>query len=259
MNGIPMNISEFKPEKAQRDRVWLILGSRNTGKSVLLKDLLYRTQKDADLVMGMTQTMSTGKMFRCLMPPHLVYTDGYSYEKADEFLKLSSDMAAASKERHTCLVMDDVVFDNKILKSKTQQNLHLNGRHYHTSIFNTSQFSMLVPTTIRANCDYIIALKETVRANRRRLFEHYFGIFDTFGDFERVFNECTKNFGAMVLDRTQSTGRVEDLIKYYRAQPGTPSFRLGKKIFWDLSEHLDSKARAIKKEKDSDSDNVIVM
>jgi len=243
---MPLEIDEFNPKKAQCDRVWLIIGARNTGKSVLLKDLIYQTQRKTDLIMGMTQTKSTAKMFEEFMPKSFVYSDGYNYEKTEEFLGIASDLAQREKIRHVTLVMDDVNFDQKILKSKTQQNLHLNGRHYHTCIFNTSQFSMLVPTTIRANCDYIIALKETIRANRRRLFEHYFGIFESFAEFERVFMECTKNYGAMILDRTQSSGRVEDLIKYYRAKTDTPPFKIGKRVFWKLSAHVES----LKKEKD---------
>jgi hypothetical protein len=139
--------------------------------------------------------------------------------------------------------MDDVVFDNKILKNTTQQSLHLNGRHYNTSIFETSQYSMLIPTAIRANIDYIFALKETVRANRRRLYENYFGVFPTFAEFERVFSEVTKDYGALVLDRTQSSGLIKDLIKYYRAPKSTPPFKLGRRVFYRLSGMYHEKAK----------------
>ena len=250
-------ISEFKPREAQKDRVWLLLGSRNTGKSVMLKDLLYHTQHGTDMVMGMTQTMSTGNMFKTIMPPGLVYSDGYDYAKADVFLQQAAALAQKGKVRHSTLVMDDVIFDTKVLKSKTQQNLHLNGRHYHTSIFNTSQFSMLVPTTIRANCDYIVALKETVRANRRRLYEHYFGVFPSFLDFEKVFLKCTADFGAMVLDRTQSSGDTEKLISFYRASPEIPPFRMGRKVYWDMSRRIQRQAEA-EKEVEPDGSVLII-
>ena len=34
-------IKQFEPTKAKKHRTWLIIGPRGSGKSVLLKDLLY--------------------------------------------------------------------------------------------------------------------------------------------------------------------------------------------------------------------------
>ena len=227
-------IKTFIPEKAQERRVWLIIGSRNTGKSVLLKDLLYRTQKKTDFIMAMTSTISSANTFKSFMPPELVYTDGYNFEIADEFLKVSSELAARGKVRNMTLCLDDVMFDPKVMKSKTQNNLHLNGRHYNTSIFNTTQYTMLVPANIRSNVDYVFALKDTTRSNRKRLYEHFFGVFSSFSEFEKVFNKCTDNFGALVLDRTVSSSKMFDLISHYRACYSVPQFRIGKAVYYEL-------------------------
>lgn len=224
----------FKPEDAQKKRVWLLLGGRNTGKTVLLNDLLSKTQGETDLCMAMSGTVAGAEMLRTHLPQTLVTHDGYNYERADGFLEVCRKLSERGKVRNTTLVLDDCMFDNKVMKSKTQSALHLNGRHYNTSVFNTSQYAMLIPAVIRANVDYVLALKETVRANRKRLFEHYFGVFPSFAAFERVFTECTERFGVMVLDRTQSSGKLSDLIKRYRANPSPPPFLIGKKVFFKL-------------------------
>jgi hypothetical protein len=39
----------------------------------------------------------------------------------------------------------------------------------------------------------------------------------------------------LCLDRTQKSGKVEDMVKFYRATPNPPPFRLGKEIYWILS------------------------
>ena len=222
------------PENAQRDRIWLIIGGRNTGKSVLLKDLLYKTQRNTDLCMGMTGTISTADMFRTCMPPDFVYQDGYDYDKADQYLTSCTDLAKKGKVRHTTICLDDVVFDPKVFKNKTQQALHLNGRHFKTSVFETTQYAMVVPTVIRANIDYVIALRDCVTASKRRLFENFYGIFPSYAEFDKVFTEVTKNYGALVLDRTQTSGNITDLITHYRASPSLPGFSLGKPIFFKL-------------------------
>jgi hypothetical protein len=228
-------IQQFDPLKAQKNRVWLLIGGRNTGKSVLLLDLLYKTQRETDFVLAMSATISSIEMFKAILPPGCVYTDGYDYDKADQFLALTSQLSMNGKKRNVTLCLDDVMFDSKVMKCKTQSNLHLNGRHYNTCVFNTTQYSMLIPTAIRSNVDYVFALKETVRANRRRLFEHYFGTFTTFAEFEKVFSECTREYGALVLDRTQSSGNTEDLIKYYKADVDIPKFQLGLPVFYKMA------------------------
>jgi phage terminase large subunit-like protein len=82
----PYFIDEFQPDTAQRDRIWLLIGGRNSGKTVLLKDLLYRTQRHTcDLCLGMTATVSTANMFKTIMPPDFVYSKGYSYAIADAY------------------------------------------------------------------------------------------------------------------------------------------------------------------------------
>ena len=254
------NIDEFKPSAAQPDRIWLLIGGRNTGKTVLLRDLLYKTQrKTCDMCLAMTATISTANMFKKIMPTSFVYQNGYNYDVADAFLEACSANAEKGKIRHTVLVLDDVVFDNKILKNKTQQALHLNGRHFHTSIFETSQYSMLIPTVIRANIDYVFALKETVRANRRRLYENYFGVFASFAEFEKVFSEVTKNYGAIVLDRTQSSGMLKDLIKYYRSVDNTPDFKLGRPVFYKLHDIYNQKVEKKMNKKKSKSKSISII
>ena len=38
-------------------------------------------------------------------------------------------------------------------------------------------------------------------ANRKRLFEHYFGVFENIKEFKTVFSACTVNYKCLVLDK----------------------------------------------------------
>jgi hypothetical protein len=225
-------IEQFDPSKAGPSRVWLLIGARNSGKSVLLHDLLYNNQKNIDFATAMTATVSTVNKFAEIMPRSLIHTNGYDYEKGEAFLKTTQKLVKKNKIRNAAIILDDCMFDNKVMKTETQRNLHLNGRHYNTSIFNTTQYCMIIPNCIRTNVDYIFALKDTIKANRRRLYEYFFGSFPSFNEFEKVFTKCTENFGCLVLDNTQSSGKQEDLVKWYVANPNIPKFRLGKPIYY---------------------------
>ena len=234
-------LRKFDPSKAKENCVWLLIGPRNTGKSVLLKDLLYNTRDNYDFGMAMTATVSTVDTLKEIFPHKLIYTNGYDYAKGEKFLETCKKLVQQRKKRNCLLVLDDCMFENSVMKTETQKNLHLNGRHYNTSIFNTTQYSMIIPTQIRSNIDYVLALSDSITSNRRKLYEYFFGMFPSYRTFDKVFSKITENYGAMVIDRTQKSGQVTDMIKWYRASVDVPVFRIGKPIFFELSKKQQSK------------------
>jgi hypothetical protein len=247
------DIPQFDPKTAKQDCVWLLIGPRNTGKSVLLKDLLYHTKSHYDLAMAMTATISTVDMLKEFIPHRLIFTNGYDFAFGDKFLITTRNTIAQRKLRHSVLVLDDCMFDNRVMKSEAQKNLHMNGRHYKTSIFNTTQYCMVIPNDIRTDIDYILALRENTMANKRRLFEYFFGMFKNFSEFDRVFSHCTKNFGALVLDKTRPSSCIEDCMRWYVASPIIPEFKLGKEVYFQLTSLVDEMDVMSKKKKAASS------
>jgi hypothetical protein len=235
-----MFIKMFEPGTADPNRNWLIIGARNTGKSVLLRDLLYHQRNNIDVLMAMTATVTTANMLKELTVSEFVCEDGYNPESATRFLETSIKLVKNSRlsNRNTGLVQDDCMFDSKIQKGKVQSQLAMNGRHYKTAQFGTTQYSMLVPVQIRSNIDYVFALSDPIRANRKRLFDHFYGCFETFAEFEKVFKHCTRNYGALVLDRTQSSGELCDTIKMYRATPNIPKFTVTNPVYWSIMKKI---------------------
>ena len=51
---------------------------------------------------------------------------------------------------------------------------------------------MGIPPEMRSNFDYIFLLAEDFISNRKRLYEHYAGMFPNFDIFQQVFTEVTK-------------------------------------------------------------------
>ena len=69
-------LNEFNPGDAKQHRIWLIIGPRGSGKSVLLKDILYQTRKQYDFGVAFTATTSTVDTFKEFLPHHLIYKNG---------------------------------------------------------------------------------------------------------------------------------------------------------------------------------------
>lgn len=237
------HIKKFEPANSKPNCTWLIIGPRNTGKTILKKNLLYATHKRYDVCMGMTMTEESAQDMRRYMPPMFVYPNGYDYAAADRFVSTCRKLRQQNKVRHSLMVLDDCMFDSKVMRSIAQKNLHLNGRHFFSTLFNTTQYCMIIPNDIRANVDYVIVLRESILANKRRLYEYFFGMFSSFGEFCKVFDSCTKNYGAMVLDKTSPSSSVEDCVKWYRASLEVPEFKIGKPIFYKYDKLLREKAK----------------
>jgi len=231
-------IEKFDPVKSKNDAMWLVIGPRNTGKSVLTKSLLYATRERYDISVGMTMTEESAAEMRSYMPPIFVYNNGYDYAAADRFVSVCQTIRKKQKTRHALMVLDDCMFDPKVMKTVTQNNLHLNGRHYNATQFNTAQYCMIIPNVIRTNVDYVIVLRDSILANKRRLYEYFFGMFPSLSEFTKVFDSCTQNYGAMVLDKTSPSTKLKDCVKWYRASKDVPQFKIGKPIFYKYSDRL---------------------
>jgi len=232
-------IPQFDPKTVKKNCVWLLIGPRNTGKSVLLKDLLYHTRSHYDFAMAMTATVSTVDMLKEFIPHRLIFTNGYDFAFGERFLLACQHTTMRKKDRNCALILDDCMFNSKVMKTETQKNLHLNGRHYNTTIFNTTQYCMIIPNDIRTNVDYIFALRENIMANKRRLYEYFFGMFSSFAQFNKVFTACTKNYGSLVLDKTNSSSSIQECMRWYVANPKIPEFKLGKQVYYQLSSFID--------------------
>ena len=253
-------LRQFDPTTCKPHRVWLIIGARGTGKSKIMQDLVYKTRKNYDLGMAMTATTSTVETLKEFLPHRLIYKNGYDFDKADKMLAVCKKMVADGKGRSVLNIQDDVMFESGVLKSKTQKELHFNGRHAFTTQMSTTQYCMDIPSNIRGNIDYVVALRENIVCNKKKLYEYFFGLFPSFKDFDRVFMRCTANFGALIIDKTQPTADIQNSLFHYSAMAELPAFRVGKPLFFRLSDLLDKlEAESKKKKKKSFESRTIVI
>ena len=228
-----LHLEKFDPKTAKPHRIWLIIGTRGSGKSVLLQDLLFQTKGAFDYGLAMTATYSSAQTLRKLFPPCFVFDQGYNFDIADAMLANAKQFASEGKEKAGLLLLDDCAFDDKIMKSDTMRELHLNGRHAKITLMSTTQYCLTVSPLLRANIDYILCMQDNVIANRKRLHNFFFGCFETFQQFDSVFKAVTKDYGCLVLDNTDKTGSLEQSVKWYRSLPTPNTFRvLRNRFYW---------------------------
>ena len=247
MKKFNMKQITFRPDKNEGP-VIVLIGRRDTGKSFLVRDLLYY-QKDIPIGTVISGT-EAGNGFYGNHIPKLFIHDEYNSGIIENVLKrqlmvnkqIKKEKQAYGRSNvdpRTFVIMDDCLYDNSWSKEKVMRSLFMNGRHWKIMLIITMQYPLGVPPNLRTNIDYVFILREPYLSNRKRIYENYAGMFPTFESFCQIMDQCTENYECLVINNNAKSNKLEDLIFWYKAE-SHPNFKLGAKEFWDLSKDLDS-------------------
>lgn len=228
-----LNIRKFDPTTIRDGSVVGIIGKRGTGKSILVKDVMYN-KRGIPMGLVMSGTEDGNSYYSRFVPDSFVFTE-FDKGSLERLVERQKKLAKKGQAGKVFVVLDDLMYDKRIMKEKVMRQLLMNGRHWNIFMIVTAQYPAdLGPPEIRSNCDYVIACRETIHQNRERLYRMFFGIFPSFDDFCRVFSACTENYGVLVLDNTKQTNNIEDVVFWYKADmhEGSKNFRMGHPEFW---------------------------
>ena len=237
----------FNP-KENAGPVVVLIGRRDTGKSFLVRDLLYYHQ---DIPIGtVISGTEAGNGFYSKHVPKLFIHDEYNTAIIENVLlrqkgvikqvKKETDMYKKSNiDPRAFVILDDCLFDASWTKDKMMRLLFMNGRHWKIMLVITMQYPLGIPPNLRTNIDYVFILREPYIANRKRIWENYAGMFPTFESFAQVMDQCTENYECLVIDNNSKSNKLQDQIFWYKAQPHG-DFRLGSKEFWEISKNMAS-------------------
>lgn len=210
-------------------RVCMFIAKRNSGKSVLVKDILWHLRH---LPVGMvcSGTEDGNGYYSKFVPASFVYS-GFDKEAVERLIKRQRKLSRQGTVQPAFLVLDDCTYDKKTMREKCIRNLFLNGRHLSLALLVTSQYVADVGPEIRANCDYVFVLRENILANRERLHKMFFGVFPTLAAFNAAMDACTEDYGCLVLDNTSQSNKIEDCVFWYKAKIRN-NFRMGSPLLW---------------------------
>jgi len=240
-----MKTISFKPNE-NKGPVVVLIGKRDTGKSFLVRDLLYYQQEiPIGTVISGTEE---GNGFYGNMVPKLFVHNEYNTAIIENILKRQRTvLKQIKKEMETYkrttidprafVILDDCLYDNTWARDKMMRLLFMNGRHWKVMLVITMQYPLGIPPTLRTNIDYVFILRENYIANRKRIYENYAGMFPTFESFCQVMDQCTENYECLVINNNSKSNKLHDQVFWYKADEHG-SFRLGSKEFWELSKGL---------------------
>jgi len=237
----------FRPEE-NKGPVVVLIGRRDTGKSYLVRDLLFYHQ---DIPIGtVISGTEAGNGFYSAHVPKLFIHEEYNTVIIENILKrqrtvlkqVKKEMAQYKRstiDPRAFVILDDCLYDATWTKDKMMRLLFMNGRHWKIMLIITMQYPLGIPPNLRTNIDYVFILREPYINNRKRIWENYAGMFPTFESFCQVMDQCTENFECLVINNNAKSNKLHDQIFWYKAEPHA-DFKLGSKEFWELSKDINS-------------------
>ena len=235
----------FKPNE-NKGPVVVLLGKRDTGKSFLVRDLLYYHQ---DIPIGtVISGTEEGNGFYTKMVPKLFIHNEYNTAIIENVLKrqrtvlkqIKKEMETYKKstiDPRAFVILDDCLYDATWSRDKLMRLLFMNGRHWKIMLVITMQYPLGIPPTLRTNIDFVFILRENYIANRKRIYENYAGMFPTFESFCQVMDQCTENYECLVINNNSKSNKLQDQVFWYKADSHN-DFKLGSKEFWELSKGI---------------------
>lgn len=240
-----MRTITFRPDETKGPTIVLI-GRRDTGKTYLVRDLLYHHQ---DIPIGtVISGTEAGNGFYAQHVPKLFIHNEYNTVLIENIVRrqrialkqMNKELETyrkATMDPRTFVILDDCLYDKSWTRDKIMRLLFMNGRHWKIMLIITMQYPLGITPDLRTNIDYVFILREPYLTNRKRIWENYASMFPTLESFCSILDQCTENFECLVINNNTKSNKISDQIFWYKAET-RPDFKLGSKEFWEISKNM---------------------
>tara|TARA_B100001059_G_scaffold229839_2_gene263028 strand:+ start:341 stop:1132 length:792 start_codon:yes stop_codon:yes gene_type:complete len=256
-----IQLRKFDMSEIKDDKVVVLIGKRDTGKSFLCKDILFHHR---DIPVGQVISGTEGaNLFYSKMVPKLFIHGEFNSQIVQNILKRQKmlidkiNQGQGNIDPRSFLILDDCLYDNSWAKDKFMRSVFMNGRHYKLLFLLTMQFALGIPPNLRTNIDYVFILRENYVSNRKRLYEHYAGMFPSFEMFCQIMDQCTENYECLVINNNAKSNKLTDQVFWYKAEPHD-DFRICSQQAWDFSDKNCSNEEVPEYENNSYKNKVVV-
>ena len=240
-----LELKKFDMNMIRDDKVVVFIGKRETGKSFLVKDMLFH-KKNMPVGTVISGTEGANAFYSNIMPSIFIHGE-YRPEIIKNVLKRQKKVIFAIKkdmiesgnsniDPRAFLILDDCLYDKSWVNNKDIRALFMNGRHYKMLFIITMQYALGIPPNLRTNIDFTFILRENIVSNRKRLYEQFAGMFPSFDVFCQVMDQCTENFECLVINNNAKSNKLEDQVFWYKAS-AHDDYQLGAPEFWEYHEN----------------------
>lgn len=236
---VAIRLKRFNMDWIGENKVLVYIGKRGTGKTYLVLDYLYHHQ-DIPIATCICPTNDLNGAYTPHIPGIFIH-DKYTPDLVEKFVKrqrrigklVKSDPNYRNVDSRAMIILDDCLYNAKNwIYDENISWIFMNGRHAKITLILTMQYALGITPNLRTNVDYVFICREPRLNIQKKLYEHYCGIFPSFEMFRQVLDQCTKDYGCMVIDNNSISDRIEDQVFIYKAPIHSEEFRLCYDRFW---------------------------
>jgi hypothetical protein len=222
-----INIKKFDLKKlSQKNPTVLLIAPRRSGKSWIIRDILYQNNDiPVGVIIAPTDRMT--KFYEQNFYDAFIYYEFKTkilfnlFERQKKMIAKKKQKAIEGKKVDTraFLIMDDCLSTKgEWAKDPLIAQVMLEGRHYDIFYMLTTQYAISIGPDLRTNFDYIFLLSDNNIDNQEKMRKNFAGIFPNLAAFQEVYFPCTENHGALVIDASIKSHKIEDVVYWYRAK-----------------------------------------
>ena len=241
---LEVGIKKFDMKRIQQDAVCIFIGRRRTGKSTLVRDLLFHHQ-NMPLGTVISGTEESNSYYGKMIPPIFIHgemspviLENYVKRQKQIMKKIQEDIAVgvvSKRDPRSFLILDDCMYDDSWTHDKNIRYLFMNGRWLKVFFIITMQYPLGIQPSLRTNVDYVFILREPYISNRKRIYDNYASAFPSFEFFCQMMDQCTEDYGCIIIDNTTQSSKLEDTVYWYKAEIH-PDFKIGAPELWKFSQ-----------------------
>ena len=251
MSGPSLRLRRFNMDDLKDDSIVVAIGKRGTGKSTLTQDILYH-HLDIPSGVVISPTETANGFYSSMVPPIFIHHK-YTPEITAEIMKRQKTLVKRIKageqiDNRAFFIMDDCLYDNSWKNDETIREIFMNGRHFKIFYILILQYVVGIPPQLRSNIDYVFLLRDNNMQNKRKIYDMFGGYFENFEMFNNVMDQCTENYGCVVIKLSSTSSRLEDSVFHYTADI-PPPFRTCCDEAWEYNDQFYSE-QGTEEEKD---------
>jgi GTPase SAR1 family protein len=184
-----VELQKFDMKQIPQDAVCVFIGRRHTGKTTLVRDLLFHTKKDGN---------------------EAVFHDVYDPLVLENYIKQRN---VGGNSLTPFVVLDDCLYADS-----WTHNTHIHALFASGSLLLTMQYPLPIPKALKRTIRYVFLLREPFLTNRVRIFDNYGHAFPSFEVFSQIMDHYTNNYNCIVIDTSSKSTNLEDCIFWYNAE-----------------------------------------
>jgi hypothetical protein len=237
-----MKVPELDLAQIPVDTIIYLIGRRGSGKSVLLRELMWYMRRKIDIGIGMNPSEHASHTMRDICHPACVFTE-YDGVRVGDIVEMQRQMKEAEDTdgkphaRRVALLLDDCMADKSIMSSKEIKVIHKLGRHYDMTLVNCMQYAKDAPPQCSGQADFVFMWNEPAPENIKMLYSRYCGgLFHSENEFIQVFKQITRSneteakHDCLVFDMNRKLASSSDGgggVYFYRSRLDIPKYVLG--------------------------------